>query len=146
MYEILSAWENIPGIERQPKYIRDYQTAWKKARKIVFSSSLKEVKTSNTILKSTFDRAEIEGIKKQEANTIGIGGANIASQALSLGLIDEVYQFIFPVMIGAGKKWLECKETTYFDQVESLDFMNGVVMLHYKVLGRRKPQRTGTIR
>jgi len=133
MYSILSVWEDIPNIISQPKYIKDYQSAWKKAKKIVFSSSLTEVTTTNTILKRTLDKNEIENIKKNESRNIGIGGATIASQVLSYGLIDEVYQFIFPIMIGSGEKWLTNAEPINYIRIESREFENGVVMLHYKV-------------
>lgn len=134
MYAVLSVWEDLPGIDNQPKYIKEYQSAWKKAMKIVFSSSLKEVTTTNTILKREFNKVEIENIKKREPKNIGIGGANVASQALSYGLIDEVYQFIYPIMIGSGKKWLTNTSPIHYQIVESREFSKSVVMLHYKVM------------
>jgi dihydrofolate reductase len=112
MYTILSFWENLLDIENQPKYIKEYQVAWKKENKYVYSTSLKEVTTKNTILKRELEKVDIEKIKKQEQQNIGIGGANIASQVLSFGLIDEVFQFIFPIMIGSGKKMVN-KQRTY---------------------------------
>ena len=133
MYEILSFWENLPEDEKRPDYIKEYQAAWKKAKKIVFSSSLKEIKTANTILKTDFNRAELEALKKWEPENIGIGGAELASQAFSFGQIDEIYRFLFPVMIGSGKRWLECEKAVNLRRIESREFSNGVVMLHYSV-------------
>ncbi len=134
MYSILSFWESVPGIEDQPDYIKEYQSAWKSENKVVFSTSLQKVTTTNTVLKRELNKTEIEEIKRQERRSIGIGGANIASQVLSFGLIDEVYQFIFPILIGSGKRWLTNSEAIRLKTVESKDFLNGVVMLHYKVL------------
>jgi dihydrofolate reductase len=132
MYEILTFWENVPNIENQPQYIQDYQTAWKKTNKIVFSTSLKKSITTNTIIKNTIDKIEIEKLKTLDSNSIGIGGANVASQALSLGLIDEIIQFIFPIMIGTGKTWLESTQIINFEKIGFIEFINGVIMLHYK--------------
>lgn len=134
MYSVLSVWEDFPDIEKMPGYIKEYQAVWKREKKIVFSTSLKEVTSSNTILKRNLVKAEIEEIKKQEPRNIGIGGANIASQALALGLIDEVYQFNFPILIGSGKKWLSNDGPIKLQIIESKEFLNGVVMLHYKVI------------
>jgi dihydrofolate reductase len=134
MYSILSFWEDVPRIETQPNYIKEYQAAWKREKKIVYSTSLNETKTANTILKRKLNKMEIEEIKKQEHQNIGIGGANIASQVLSFGLIDEVYQFVFPIMIGSGKKWITNHEPVFFKRIESREFLNGVIMLHYKVI------------
>jgi dihydrofolate reductase len=141
MYSILTFWEDLSDVETQPKYIQEYQAAWKKEKKFVFSTTLKEVTTNNTILKRELNEIEIKEIKKQEEQNIGIGGANIASQVLSFGLIDEVYQFIIPIMIGSGKKWLTSSEPISFQRIESRDFLNGVVMLHYKVVNY-KEERT----
>ena len=33
MYAVLSVWEDLPGISKQPKRIKEYQSAWKKAQK-----------------------------------------------------------------------------------------------------------------
>ncbi len=134
MYSILAVWEDLPGIDTMPEYIKEYQAAWKKSKKIVFSTSLKELTTSNTTLRHRLDKAELEEIKRQEPRSVGIGGANIASQALSLGLVDEVYQFIFPILIGSGKRWIASDRPIGLTRIESRDFENGVVMLHYRVV------------
>jgi dihydrofolate reductase len=136
MYEILTFWENVPDLKKQPQYIQDYQIAWKKMNKIVFSTSLEKTTTTNTILKKVFDKPEIEKLKIMDSNNIGIGGANIASQALSFGLIDEIIQFIFPIMIGTGKKWLKSSQIINFERIDYKEFLNGVIMLHYKIQNR----------
>lgn len=134
MYSVLSVWEDLPGIESMPPYIREYQAAWKRTRKIVFSTSLKEAATPNTILRRSLDKAEIEELKVREKENIGIGGADLASQALALGLVDEVYQFAFPILVGSGKRWLRNAAPISLQRLESRDFLNGVTMLHYRVL------------
>lgn len=133
MYETLSVWEDIPDIEEHPAYIQNYQTAWKKAQKIVFSTSLTQVSTSNTELKKSFDKSEIQALKSQSTQNIGIGGAKLASQALKLGLIDEIYRFVFPILIGSGKQWLEATYTHHLQHLETKVFENGVVMQHYRI-------------
>ena len=136
MYSILAVWEDFPDIDKMPEYIKEYQSAWKKAKKIVFSTTLGEVTTSRTTLRRKFEKDELEKIKQQEPGNVGIGGASIASQALAFGLVDEVYQFLFPIMIGSGKRWLTNDLPVHFRRIESRDFLNCVVMLHYKVHNR----------
>ena len=133
MFEILSVWEDIPDIEEQAPYIQAYQTAWQAAQKIVFSTTLKQVNTPNTELKPGFDKAEIQALKNQSEKNIGIGGARLASYALKLGLIDEIYRFVFPIMVGSGKAWIEASYTQHFERLASQSFANGVVLLHYRV-------------
>lgn len=133
MYEILSVWENIPDIENQLDYIREYERAWKKQRKIVFSSKINTVSTSNTELRKSFDRDEIVRIKKDESGDIGIGGANLASQALDLGLVDEILIFVYPILIGKGIKWLSTIKPVQLEIKEVKEFKNGILMIHYSV-------------
>jgi dihydrofolate reductase len=133
MYEILSVWEHIPDLENQPEYIKEYERAWKKQRKIVFSLKLNAVTTSNTELRKSFDRDEIVRMKRDESGDIGIGGANLASQALDLGLIDEIMIFIYPIVIGKGIKWLSTIKPVQLETKDIKEFKNGVVMIHYSV-------------
>jgi dihydrofolate reductase len=133
MYETLSVWDDFPGIESMPAYIMEYQSAWMQAKKVVFSTSLREVTTARTTLRRNFAKAEMEELKRQEPRNIGIGGASIASQALSWGQLDEVYRFVVPVMVGSGKRWLSSTTLVHLHRIESRDFLNGVVMLHYRV-------------
>jgi dihydrofolate reductase len=133
MYEILSVWEHIPDIENQLEYIKEYERVWKKQRRIVFSSKMKEVSTSNTRIMNSLDRVEIVKIKNEESGDIGIGGANLASQALDLGLVDEIMVFIYPILVGKGIKWLSTIEQVQLEIKEVKEFKNGVVMMHYLV-------------
>lgn len=134
MYDVLSVWEDFPDIDSQPDYIKEYQSAWKRMKKVVFSTSLREAATPNTIIKKHLNRAEIEEIKKNESKNIGIGGANVASQVIALGLIDEIYRFMFPIMVGSGKPWLTNTGPVHLQRIETREFEDGVVMLHYNVM------------
>jgi dihydrofolate reductase len=131
MYEVLSVWENLPDAETLPAYIREYEALWKGSRKIVFSSTLASVVTAKTTVRRSFDRKEIEKLKKEESGTIGIGGATLATRAFDLGLVDEVYLFQFPVCIGAGKKWIGNEEPLFLGLIETREFEDGVLMVHY---------------
>ena len=49
---------------------------------------------------------EIEALKKETKGDIGIGGANIASQAFESGLVDEIMLFAFSIVVGSGRRWI----------------------------------------
>ena len=53
---------------------------------------------------------------------MGIGGAEIASQLLSLKLIDEIHLFVFPVIIGSGKKLINANKKIELERYEFRDF------------------------
>ncbi|OHD23272.1 MAG: hypothetical protein A2Y38_24375 [Spirochaetes bacterium GWB1_59_5] len=141
MYQILRVWENLPDREALPDYIQEYEGVWKKARKIVYSASLTSVDTSQTSLRRSFDKNEIADLKRKEKNTIGIGGAALASQALFFELIDEIYLFTFPVLIGSGKKWITTEKALRLKLLDAVEFASGIYMTHYKVLYANKESR-----
>jgi len=133
MYDVMKIWENFPDLQNMPDYIIEYASIWKIAKKVVYSSSLKTLETSNTILKRTIDKNELEEIKILENGSIGIGGAELASQILSSKLIDEIHLFTFPVIIGSGKKWISANEKIELEKYECRDFENSVILTKYKV-------------
>jgi dihydrofolate reductase len=65
LYDILVFWENVECIEKYPAYIQEYEAIWKSKRKIVFSRSLKEATTKNTVLKNEFLPEEIKALKRR---------------------------------------------------------------------------------
>jgi dihydrofolate reductase len=133
MYEIMTFWENLKDQDDYPDYIHDYAKIWKTKRKIVFSRTLEKVETSKTILKHDCSESELLSIKASTAGIIGIGGAEIASVALSLNLVDEIYAFIFPVLLGSGRKWITADALKRLTLIETRTFEDGVVMVRYKV-------------
>jgi dihydrofolate reductase len=135
MYSVLNYWENVPGIETAPAPIKNYALAWQSAQKRVYSTSLTAVDSANTVLMRSFDKSDVEALKQSESGHIGIGGAVLASQAFAMGLIDEIYRFSFPVLVGAGKPWLSTEKQIRLETLAYQAFAQGVTMTHYKVIG-----------
>jgi dihydrofolate reductase len=131
MHEIMTFWENLKDEDDYPDYIHDYAKIWKTKQKIVFSRTLKSVETNKTILKHDCSESELLSIKASTSGIIGIGGAEIASVALKLNMVDEIYAFIFPVLIGSGKKWITADALKKLTLIETRTFEDGVVMVRY---------------
>ncbi len=131
MYEIMTFWENLKNQDEYPEYIRDYAKIWKSRQKIVFSRSLERVTTDKTLLKSDLSESELLSIKANTSGNISIGGGEIASAAIRMNLVDEIYAFIFPVLVGGGRKWIDVDSLKNLTLVETKPFENGVLMVHY---------------
>jgi len=133
MYEIMAAWETMddPGY---PSYIRDYQRIWKGSRKIVFSRTLRECRTADTTLRLELLAPELGKLKRETIGNISIGGAQLASRALDLGFLDEIALFVYPVLIGSGRKWIDAAFHKRLKALETKEFENDVVMVRYAVL------------
>lgn len=89
-----------------------------------------------------------EGVKsaveqaKQAAGDkiVGVGGANVAQQCLELGLLDEIYVQIVPVLLGRGVRLFdELKTTPNLEPTRVID-APGVTHLTYRVV-KNAPRR-----
>jgi len=131
MYEVMTFWGTVDNQGEYPEFIKDYARIWKSKQKIVFSRSLDRVTTSNTMIKNDLSESELLSIKASTSGTISIGGAEVASIAINLNLVDEIYAFIFPVFIGGGRKWISAASLKNLNLVEVQRFEDGVLMVHY---------------
>ena len=53
-----------------------------------------------------FDPDAVRQLKASSTADISISGADLAGQALDAGLVDECHLFVFPIVIGGGKRTL----------------------------------------
>jgi dihydrofolate reductase len=102
--------------------------------KIVFSKTLEKIEWKNTKQIKEINKEEILKIKEQPGrNMVIYGSGSLVSVFMNLGLIDEYYIFVNPVVLGRGKplfKGLNNQENLKL--IETKPFSNGVVLLHYQ--------------
>ena len=85
MYEVLVAWESDDIVEGQPPPIHDFAKIWRAADKIVYSRSLESASTARTRIERTFDPEAVRRLKATAERDMGIGGPELAAQALRAG-------------------------------------------------------------
>jgi dihydrofolate reductase len=129
MYEILAVWDTIHDTDSPA--MNEYADIWRSANKIVYSSQLKEVKTKNTKVESTFDPEVIRKLLAGSDKNVGIGGPHLAAEAIKAGIVDEYHQYIVPVLIGNGNYWLPKKVTAKLKLVDTKKFKNGTLHLQF---------------
>jgi len=101
---------------------------------IVFSKTLDKAEGKNTEIVRTNLKDEILKLKQQQGKSILTGGADIPSQLIQLGLVDEYHFVVHPVIAGEGRRLLEginMPEKLQLKLVESKIFKSGSVALHY---------------
>ncbi len=64
-----------------------------------------------------------------------MGGPGLAGKALKAGLVDECHLFVSPVVVGGGTRALPGHLRLRLDLLAQDQFANGVVHLHYRVVG-----------
>ena len=132
MYEVMAYWETADTVADQPPFIRDYAEIWKAAEKIVYSRTLAEVSSANTRIEREFDIDAVRQLKATADRDIGVGGPDLAAQAIKAGLVDELHLFLAPVVVGGGKPSLPDDVRLELELLDERRFANGVVHLHHR--------------
>ncbi|MDO8733002.1 MAG: dihydrofolate reductase family protein [Actinomycetota bacterium] len=133
MYEVMQVWETMPEFAEESEVTREYAKLWSKADKHVFSSTLTSVPTVHTHLHREFNPDGVRQLKETVATDVSIGGPTIAASALQAGLVDEVHQFLHPILIGAGTPVFPANFRQHLELLDERHFDSGVVHLHYRV-------------
>ncbi|MGB2623167.1 MAG: dihydrofolate reductase family protein [Candidatus Acidiferrum sp.] len=101
---------------------------------VVFSRSLDNPEGKKTRIVRTSLQEEILKLKKEPGKNIFTGGVTIPSQLVELGLIDEYYFVVHPIVVGEGRRLFEgvsLQKKLQLKLVESKIFKSGCVALRY---------------
>jgi dihydrofolate reductase len=133
MYEVMAAWETASTLADQPPVMRDFAEIWQAADKVVYSRTLETVVSARTRIERDFDPEAVRQTKAQAERDIGVGGPDLAAQAIKAGLVDECHLFLVPIVVGGGKRALPDGARMKLELLGERRFGNGVVHLHYRI-------------
>ena len=126
-------WPDVAKDQSASKADRDFAQAFESANKVVFSRSLDSAEGNVRIVRSGL-KDEILKLKQEPGKSILVGGVDIPSQLIKLGLIDEFRFVVQPIIAGEGRRLLEgvsLSETLKLKLVESKTLKSGSVALRY---------------
>lgn len=134
LYEAMLYWEASDDELSLDEVNKEWASIWRPLPKVVFSRTLTSVR-GNARLASGSLAHEIERLRAAPGEgNIAIGGATLATQAASLGLIDEYLIRVYPVLVGGGLPYFAHEERRAdLTLLESRTFSSGLVFLHYRV-------------
>jgi dihydrofolate reductase len=132
MYEVMVFWETPLTLADQAAFMKDYAQIWQAADKIVYSKTLKAVTSASTHIERDFDPEAVRQMKARASRDISVGGPELAGQAIKAGLVDEYHQFVTPVIVGGGNRFLPDSVRVKLHLLDERRFSNGVVHLHYR--------------
>jgi dihydrofolate reductase len=132
MYETMAVWDAL-DLTGQSREMCDFAAIWRAADKVVYSSSLAEVRTARTRLARTFYPDAVRQLKASSSADLSVGGPHLAATALRVGLVDECQLFVVPAVIGGGTPWLARGLQLHLELLEERRFAGGVVYLRYRV-------------
>ncbi|HYJ92123.1 MAG TPA: dihydrofolate reductase family protein [Pyrinomonadaceae bacterium] len=134
-YELMVPyWPDVAKDPSSSKEDREFAVAFNSLDKVVFSRSLKSARDQNARIVSTDLRDEILKLKKEPGKNILVGGVDIPSQLIELGLVDEFRFVIGPTIVGEGRRLFDgvsLPEKLQLELVESKIFGSGRVALRY---------------
>jgi dihydrofolate reductase len=132
MYETMVFWETAHTLADQPPVVYDFARIWQAADKVVYSKTLQAVSSARTRIERDFDPEAIRRLKTAAARDITLGGADLAAQAITAGLVDEYRLVVAPVVVGGGKRFLPGGVRLKLDLLDERRFGNGMVYLRYR--------------
>jgi len=134
-YELMeSYWPTAGDQPNASKHDMEHSVWYKKVQKIVLSKTMNDEGLVNTTVISNDLADKINRIKQCDGKDILIFGSPRASHSLlGLGLIDEFWLFVNPILIGEGTPLFKgINETIKLKLLEAKTFSSGVIALHYK--------------
>jgi dihydrofolate reductase len=133
MYETMVYWDIEEFSGDAPAVVRDFQAIYKSAQKIVYSRTLNSTSSPNTRLEREFDADVVRRLKETSERDLTVAGSSLATEAIELGLVDEVNLFIVPVVVGGGKSWQRSRGRLDLELLDTRRFANGTVYLKYGI-------------
>ncbi len=133
MLETMSVWETDPTLSARSELMADFASVWRAADKVVYSTTLELLSTSNTRLERGFEVDSVSELKASAEGDLTVGGPTLAALAFNAEPVDECHFLVYPLLIGEGKPAFLGDARVQLDLLEEHRFDNGVVYLRYRV-------------
>jgi dihydrofolate reductase len=133
-YELMVPyWPDVAKARSGTKAANEFADTLTGIDKIVFSKTLETADGNTRIVRDNLEE-EIRKLKQQPGKKISIGGVSLRSQLMELGLVDEYYFVVHPLIVGVGKRLFEdvnLPDKLNLKLADTKIFKSGCVGLHY---------------
>ena len=132
LYETMNYWRSVDQNSGHSELELEYAKAWKRKPNVVFSRTLETVAPNDRLIRDNIAE-EVNKLKKGPGKYMAVGGGEIASTFIKLGLIDEYRVYLRPIVLGKGKPMFQSlAKNLAFKFMDSKVFDSGVVLLRYQ--------------
>ncbi len=126
-----------PKAGEQPnasKHDKDHSLWYNRVEKYVLSNTMVSSKDKISVLSGDI-ASKVKAIKSKQGQNIQMFGSPSAAKSLmSLDLVDELWIFVNPILLGKGKSLFTDFDTPKrLELIESQVFTSGIIELHYRV-------------
>jgi dihydrofolate reductase len=102
-YDVMAGyWPTADEDPSAPEFELDFARIWKRVPKVVFSRTLERADWNTRVVADDIP-GEVARLKEQIGGELILGGADVASTLMGLGLVDELEIYAHPVVVGGGK-------------------------------------------
>jgi len=133
-YELMVPyWPDVAKNQSGTRSENEFARVFTALDKVVFSHSLSSADSNTKIIRSGL-RNEILKLKQQPGKNISVGGVSLPQQLIALGLIDEFYFVVHPIIAGEGRRLFDdthLQEPANLKLAASQVLRSGCVALHY---------------
>ena len=136
MYETMVYWETAPTSPTQPPSCATSRRSGRRPTRSCTPRTLEAASSARTRIERDFDPDAVRRMKATAERDLGVGGPELAAQAIRAGLVDEFHLFVTPVVVGGGKRALPDDVRLELELLDERRFASGVVYLHYRTLPR----------
>jgi dihydrofolate reductase len=131
LYEAMLVWETDPSM-RDDELRAAFADIWCAIPKVVFSHTLDSVQGNARLAEASLTE-EVAAVLYATDKDVSIGGADLAAQAIELGLVDKLRIFRYPVVVGGGTPLLPpVTETAPLELIETRTFGTRVIYESYR--------------
>ncbi|HEY6248052.1 MAG TPA: dihydrofolate reductase family protein [Pyrinomonadaceae bacterium] len=127
-------WPEVAKNQSMTRASNEFAQAFNSLDRIVFSRSLNSVEDKKSRIVRANLRDEILKLKREPGKDILLGGVDVPSQLMQLGLVDEYRFVVGPTIAGEGRRLLDgvsLPDKLQLKFVESKIFKSGCVALRY---------------
>jgi dihydrofolate reductase len=132
LYELMAVWETDPAAAAQSPGTREFAEIWQAADKVVYSRTLAAPSSARTRIERGFEPEAVRHLKAAAERDLTVGGPTLGAHAITAGLVDEVHLFVWPVVVGGGKRFLPDRARLQLELLDERRVGSGVVYLRYR--------------
>ncbi len=134
-YELMVPfWPDVAKSQSMAPASNEFARVFDSLDKIVVSRSLESVEDKKTRIVRSNLRDEMLKLKKEPGKGVLLGGVDLPSQLIELGLVDQFRFIVGPIIAGGGRRLFEgvrLAERLKLKLVETREFKSGCVAHHY---------------
>lgn len=131
-YQMMEAAWRPPASDAMPEWTQPFARAMDAARKLVVSSTLKEVDWNAELVRGDLFNA-VQQLKQQPGKGLFVGGVQLAQALTEMGLIDEYEFMVHPRLAGHGPTlFAGLSQMVDLKLVGRKEFGSGAVAMRYE--------------